>query len=191
MNFVVVLTTLERTGNVSGLDGFYFMSTPYELLYIVAATYTDEELSQIESKVKALLEKQTAVIDSITRLGKFRFAYPINKARHGHYIQVRFSVEPQAVPRIEAALRITSEVLRGLLLRLEEVGGDKFDLIQFTEVNVENREPRDDRARRRPTGEHPAKKFKPSEALKSVVIPELSAEELEKKIDAALSEEKA
>ena len=175
------------------------MSTPYELLYLVAATYTDEELSQIEAQVKTLLEKYTAVLDSSTRLGKFRLAYPIKKVRYGHYIQAKFTAEPQAAPQIEAALRITSEVLRFLLLRLEEVGGDKFDLIQFTEVNIENREPRDERGRRHVSGERLIKKVKPSEDLKSavealdgakeVVIPEFSAEELEKKIDAALAQE--
>lgn len=183
------------------------MPTAYELLYIVPATFTDEELSAVESQVKALLEKQRVTIDSTARLGKFRFTYPIKKFRYGHYIQVRMSAEPQQMREIESALRITTHVLRFLLLRQEEVGSDKFNMIQFTEVNIEAKEQKGDQFRKRPEAARRGavsslrRPSKTNEELKSavaalgatqeVVPPSLSTEELEKKIDAALSEEKA
>lgn len=175
------------------------MTTQYELLYIIPATFTDDDVGGIEANVKALLEKQGATIDETTRLGKFRLAYPIKHVRHGHYILAKFTAEGATVAKIDEALRISNDVLRHLILRADEAGGDKFELVQFTEVNLDTKES-DDRARRR-------REDRPEERkadIKSGVAvlegeaankkdeeeakPAMSAEELEKKIDSALSE---
>ncbi len=172
------------------------MTTQYELLYIIPATFTDDDVGRVEGNVKALLEKHGATIDSTARLGKFRFAYPIRRVKHGHYMLVRFSSDGASVSAIETALRISQEALRHLILRADEAGGEKFDLVQFTEVNLDTRDERP----RRPLME----KSKTSAEIKSAVavlerptvlapapiveVPELSAEALEKKIEAALEE---
>lgn len=177
------------------------MITQYELLYIIPATMTDEDVGVVENAVKALLEKHGATIDSTTRLGKFRFAYAIDNTRHGHYVLARFSAEGASIAAIEEALRITPEVLRHITLRADEAGGEKFDMIQFVEVNLDNKETGSDRRR---SDARRDEKPKASEEIKSAVAvlegakeaaapatpgaPELSAEELEKKIDAALEE---
>lgn len=174
------------------------MTTQYELLYIIPATFTDDDVGGIEANVKALLEKQGATIDETSRLGKFRLAYPVKHVRHGHYVLVKFTSEGAAVAKIDEALRISNDVLRHLILRAEEAGGDKFDLVQFTEVNLDTKES-DDRSRRR-REERPEERkadiksgvaVLEGEAAKKEeegAKPGLSAEELEKKIDSALSE---
>lgn len=170
------------------------MMTQYELLYIIPASFTDEDVGRIETNVKALLEKQGATIDSTSRLGKFRFAYPIKNARHGHYVMVRFSGEGAVVSKIDEALRISTEVLRHLILRADEAGGEKFDLVQFTEVNLDTKE--DDRSRRRTDKPDERKAeiksgvavLEGKEEEETKAVPTLSAEELEKKIDTALQE---
>jgi small subunit ribosomal protein S6 len=166
----------------------------YELLYIVPTTFTDEDVGTVEGNVKALLEKHGASVTDTARLGKIRFAYPIKKNRHGHYILVNFETEPKNVAKIDESLRISNEVLRHLILRADEAGG-KFDIVQFTEVNVDMK---DDRPRRK-RDEKPAEdKTKTTEELKSGVAaieskgekpvdaPALSDEELDKKLNAAL-----
>lgn len=166
----------------------------YELLYIIPATLTDEDVGTAETAVKAVLEKNGATIESVTRLGKFRLAYPIKKVRHGHYVLVYFTCERSVVSKIDMTLRITPEVLRHLTLRADEAGAEKFDLVQFNEVNVEAaKEARD--ARRR------EKSDKASDDLKSGVAAiegeaksddegkiAISDEEIDKKIDAALQD---
>jgi small subunit ribosomal protein S6 len=170
----------------------------YELLYIVPTTYTDEDVGTVEGNVKALLEKYGASVIETKRLGKFRFAYPIKKQRHGHYVLVRLETEPKTVAKIDEGLRISNEVLRHLILRADEVGGEKFDIVQFTEVNVDMK---DDRPRRRREEKSGEEKAKSTEELKtgvaaiegkeekSEVAPTevaLSDEELDKKLNAAL-----
>ncbi|MCC7357530.1 30S ribosomal protein S6 [Candidatus Uhrbacteria bacterium] len=166
----------------------------YELLYIIPATLTDEDVGAAETTVKTILEKNGATIESVNRLGKFRLAYPIKKVRHGHYVLVYFSCERPAISKIDMTLRITPVVLRHLTLRADEAVSEKFDLVQFTEVNVEAaKEARD--ARRREKSDAANDDLKSGVAVledgtKSDEEDKLtiSDEEIDKKIDAALQE---
>ena len=174
------------------------MPTLYELLYIIPATFTDEEVGTVETKVNALLTKYEGTVESTKRLGKMRFAYPIKNQRFGHYVLVMLKAEKSAIGKIETNLRITNEVLRHILLNAEDAGSDqKYDLIQFAEVNVEQKE---DRPRRRDKveakeGTKAGQEIK--EGVAALTEPKeeapatetLSAVELDKKIETALSED--
>ena len=184
------------------------MTTQYELLYIISENHSDDDIGKVENVVKALLEKYGATLDTTARLGKFRFAYPVKNTRYGQYVLVRFTSEGSAVKEIEEALRISSEVLRHIIVRADEAGGDKFEFLQFTEVNLDNKESGERRYGDRRTAPGAAK---PADEAKADVakveeakadeaktetaapaaaadesIPGLSADELDKKIDAAL-----
>lgn len=173
----------------------------YELMYIVPTSLTEEAVGKVESDVSALLTKHGATINKTVRLGKLRFAYPVKHERHGHYVLVRFTADPSAVKAMNEGLRLTmDQVLRYLILTTEEAGDEKFDLIQFQEVTVDTK---DDRARRaaRP-GKPVTEKTQTADQKAAVATLEeggeekpaadpvdmLSAEELQKKIDAALAE---
>jgi len=174
----------------------------YELLYIIPATLTDEDVGTAETAVKAVLEKNGAAIESTTRLGKFRLTYPIKKVRHGHYVLVYFTCERAIVGKIDQTLRITPEVLRHLTLRADEAGGEKFDLVQFVEVNVEAAKEAKE-ARRREKSDKAAEDLKngvvategaeekpaaATEEKSDEAKPALSDEEIDKKINAALQD---
>ncbi|MEI7512549.1 MAG: 30S ribosomal protein S6 [Candidatus Uhrbacteria bacterium] len=119
----------------------------YELLYIIPTSFTDDELGGVETKVAGLLTKVGATLESTERLGKFRFAYPIKDQRHGHYVLVMFNADPSVLAKLDELLRIMPEVLRSIVLSAEEAGSDeKYELVQFTEVDLNNKE---DRPRRR------------------------------------------
>lgn len=171
----------------------------YELLYLIPARLTDEEAGAVETKVSAVLTKYGATVESVKRLGKLRLAYPIKREHYGYYVLVHFSSETNALAKIEEALRITADVMRFLVLHADEVGMDqKYDLVEFAEVNIETKE---DRARRRDRREMKPKDHM-AEGLKEGVAamaaepepfstpkPTMSIEELEKKIETALSED--
>ncbi len=153
----------------------------YELLYIIPAKLTEEEAASVETKVASLLVKYGGTTESTKRLGKFRLAYPIDKEHFGYYVLVHFSAEPMAIAKIEEAFRITSEIMRHLILRADEAGADqKFDLVQFTEVNVETKE---DRRRRERRDASKSKEATPAPSSTTVI----TTEELEQKIETALS----
>ncbi|MFA6429421.1 MAG: 30S ribosomal protein S6 [Patescibacteria group bacterium] len=180
------------------------MSTRYELLYILPTTLTDDEVGGTETKINALLTKLGATIESTKRLGKFKLAYAINRQRHGHYVLVHFTAERTAMAKIDEILRITSDIVRHLILRADEAGDQKYNLVQFTEVVVENT--RDERRRREKQqeredkegaakAEEKAGEVKEGEKKEEAPVVEapktdaLSAEELELKIDKALTED--
>lgn len=164
----------------------------YELMYIVPTSFTDEDVSRIEGNIKALIEKHSASMLETKRLGKFRFAYPIKNQRHGTYILVQFESEPQNLAKLDEGLRISNEVLRHLIVRADEAGGSKFDIVQFTEVNIDNKE---DKPRRRKEDKDEKEKVSEDKAgVAALEKPEavadapivLSEEELDKKLNAAL-----
>ena len=186
----------------------------YELLYIIPATLTDEEVAKAETDIQALVQKYGGTPKESRRLGKFRLTYLIKKARHGHYVLAYFDAEPAAVAKINEALRISDNVLRHLILRADEAGGEEFSMVQFQEVVVEGTG-RDDRAKRRRQEREKTKTTDDAKAAadledkeeskdaeevtpvaaavasNAAVEPELiklSAEELDRKIDAALTE---
>ncbi len=169
------------------------MTTRYELLYIIPSTLTDDEVGGVETKVAAVLTKFGAQIESTKRLGKFRFAYPIDRQRHGHYVLVLFVSEASALAKIEENLRITADVLRHLVLRADEAGQDeKYELVQFTEINVDLKDDRAPRRREKAPEDAPKEETKvgvENKGSEVVLKEEISSEELEKKIETALSED--
>ena len=163
----------------------------YELMYLISADVTEDGVGRVEGTVSGILEKDGATIDSATRLGKFRLAYPIKGARYGHYQLVRFTCEPSVVIKIDEHLRITGDVIRHMILRADEVGDDKYEFVQFVEVDLNNKES-SDRRKREPSDEKKSEVKAAVEAIEGAkadeTAPVVNMEELEKKIDSALQE---
>ena len=84
----------------------------YELLYLLPATYAEEELAPIKEKIKALIKHRGGQITAEDSLGKRKLAYPVKKFRQGYYLLNEFDIEPQALNALNNDLRLTNEVLR-------------------------------------------------------------------------------
>lgn len=135
------------------------MAARYELLYIIPATVVETEVGDVETKISNLITKYGATVELTKRLGKLHLAYQINKQRYGYYTAVVFTCEQSSVAKIEESLRISNDILRHLITASEKsVEEQKFELVQFTEINVE-----EERARRREKSEA-AKEGEKSEA---------------------------
>ena len=174
----------------------------YELMYVVPASFTDEEAGKAEQSVAGMLAKAGATPTKTTRLGKLRLAYPIARQTHGHYVLVRFTAESSALSELNNLLRLSPDtVIRHLILRADEAGDEKYDLIPFQPVNVEERGDRSRRPRPAKEGKVAAPTVSDMKAQKEGVaalegdekstgedVSKLSSEDLEKKIDAALEE---
>jgi ribosomal protein S6 len=175
----------------------------YELMYIVPTSYTEEELGTVEKNVAQILEKNGATIVKSARLGKFRFTYPIKREQHGHYVLVHFQVEPLGVHGINEGLRMNQkEILRHIIVDGTEVA-EEYKLVQFQEVAVDggDRRRREKKEEKTDAADEAEKTQKegvaalegteeevaaPTEAKEG--IEKLSEEDLQKKIDAALTE---
>ncbi len=170
------------------------MAARYELLYIIPATVVETEVGGVETKISALITKYGANVELTKRLGKLHLAYQIKKQRYGYYVAVVFTAEQSAVAKIEENLRISNDILRHLITASEKsVEEQKFDLVQFTEVNVE-----EERARRREKAEAKDgekadgkdEAAKEGESKDGDKDEKTASEDLEKKVDAALEDDK-
>ena len=87
----------------------------YELLYLLPATFSEEELPGIREKIRRLLEKHNGKVLLEDSLGKRRFAYPIKKHRNGYYLTFDFELESSALKTPGQDIALAPEVLRHLV----------------------------------------------------------------------------
>jgi small subunit ribosomal protein S6 len=90
----------------------------YELVYILNPEMTEEAT---EARINGLSEFITAregVIDAVDKWGKRRMAYPIKHFLDGFYVLAKFKMSPSRSKELEANLRISEDVVRHLLIRL-------------------------------------------------------------------------
>ena len=59
-------------------------------------------------------------VSDIERWGKRKLAYPISRFMEGSYVLVRFKLKPTLGRELKANLQISEEVLRYLLIRLND-----------------------------------------------------------------------
>lgn len=166
------------------------MAARYELLYIIPATVVETEVGGVETKISTLITKYGATVELTKRLGKLHLAYQIEKQRYGYYVAVVFTAEKASVAKIEESLRISNDILRHMITASEKtVEEQKFDLVQFAEINVE-----EERARRREKAESKDGETKEKEGESKEEKPaDDKAVEAgdDKKVEAAPAEDKA
>jgi len=89
----------------------------YEILYIVRADLDDDKVQDIIKRVNTLIEKAGGSVERTNIWGKRKLAYEVKHQKEGSYILQDFQIGPDRVPELEAALKITEEVLRHLVVR--------------------------------------------------------------------------
>ena len=91
----------------------------YETLYIVDSTLTDEQTDAIISKYSTLITEQGGEVQAAGKWDRRRLAYEIKGRREGLYILMYFSGEPAAGKELDRVFRISDEVIRHIILRIE------------------------------------------------------------------------
>lgn len=91
----------------------------YETLYIVDTTLTDEQIDAIISKFSEVVTGQGGEIQAAGRWDKRRLAYEVKGRREGLYILMYFSGEPAVEKELDRVFRISEEVFRHIILRIE------------------------------------------------------------------------
>jgi len=88
---------------------------------IVLKPHFEEEAAKAEfEKIHALITRFGGTVEKVDEWGRRRLAYEIEKLREGIYCFFTFTAEPSAPAEIEARLRIMEEVLRYLIVCVEE-----------------------------------------------------------------------
>ena len=92
----------------------------YEVLYIVRADLDDEKVQDVVKRVNTLIDRAGGTAERTNLWGKRKLAYEVKHQKEGSYVLQDFQIGPDRIPELEAALKITEEVLRHLIVRKPE-----------------------------------------------------------------------
>jgi len=86
----------------------------YELLYIIDAAKTEEEIAALVERFKTLIE-QNGTVTEMEEWGKRKLAYLIDYKSEGYYVLVKFTSAPAFPAELERVMKITEGVIRSLI----------------------------------------------------------------------------
>ena len=92
----------------------------YEITVVVSAKIEDEARTATIDKVKGYVERFGGKVTNVEEAGKKKLAYDIQKMSEAFYYFVQFDAEATAPAEIESRVRIMDNVLRYLIVRLDE-----------------------------------------------------------------------
>lgn len=93
----------------------------YELMVVLSPQVPDEEVPDaVERLVKRPVEGFGGSCDEIDQWGRRKLAYPIQKHLEGNYVLTRVQFDPGRTRDLERGLMISEEVLRHLLVRVDD-----------------------------------------------------------------------
>lgn len=107
----------------------------YELLYIVQPELDEEALGNLVSAIQEAITANGGGILDLEEMGRRRLAYPINHHLEGFYVLLHARMNQRAIDALERALRLSEDVLRYLLIKVE-ISGDTEEA-QEADVDVE------------------------------------------------------
>lgn len=156
----------------------------YELMYVLGSHVADDEVPKISASILKFAEDFGGTEVKEAQLGKKKLAYPIGKTRNGHYIVVNFVMDAKNINAFDAKIRTQDQsIIRYIIVNLDEhlarMAKDK--IVQSKIV------------RKGPPAEvtvpTPKTSIEPKVQKEAPVLVELNQEELDKKIEEALSED--
>jgi len=92
----------------------------YELVLVIDPEIEDEQFDAAVDKVKQFVSSRGGEVTDVNPWGKRRLAYPIKKRTEGNYVVTHFRLDPAQTAELEAALGLSEDVLRHLLVRMDE-----------------------------------------------------------------------
>lgn len=91
----------------------------YELVVVVTPEGGEEAFEARIAAVSKLVTGRGGTIINTDRWGKRKLASPVKHHREGLYFLVRFNADTQLGKELDAHLRMSEDVLRHMLVRLE------------------------------------------------------------------------
>ena len=94
----------------------------YELTYIIDAALEESDRKALIEKISGVIASNGGEIEKVdeTFWGKRRLAYPINYKTEGWYVLVTLKAPAELPRELERNLKINENVLRYLVVKLEE-----------------------------------------------------------------------
>ncbi len=91
----------------------------YELMLVLRPDLAEDRVQATLDRITRSISAAEGQLVKVSPWGRRRLAYPIGQFRDGSYYIVLFDAPSPAVDEIEQGLRITEELLRHLVTRVE------------------------------------------------------------------------
>lgn len=91
----------------------------YELAFIVRPDLDDEGVTEVVEKVSQHVKSIDGEVTSVDVWGRRALAYPIDNHRDGVYVLFQAKMPPSALSELERNLKLSEEIIRYLLIKVE------------------------------------------------------------------------
>jgi small subunit ribosomal protein S6 len=158
----------------------------YELMYLLGAHVADDEVPRVSAQILKFAEDFGGTDVKESQLGKKKLAYPIGKTRNGHYVVVNFAMDGKNINTFDAKIRTQDQnIIRYLLVNLDEHLA-RMEKDRIAQSKIVRKGPPAEAAVTDKSGKTTAETSAKKPAAPLV---EINQEELDKKIEAALTED--
>jgi len=92
----------------------------YQSVLILKPDLEEAQVDQSVEKITSILQKFGGSIIKLDKWGKKRLAYRVKKNKFGYYLNIYHTCEPGKVPDLEGEYQLYDQVIKYLVIRLEE-----------------------------------------------------------------------
>ncbi len=113
----------------------------YELMLVIRPDLAEERVQATLDRITRSISAAEGQLVKVSPWGRRRLAYPIGPHREGSYYIALFDAPSAAIEELERGLRITEELLRYLVTRVERPAARRTD-VEVAPPDEEEEEPR-------------------------------------------------
>jgi small subunit ribosomal protein S6 len=86
----------------------------YECLYIISPEVADDAREAVIAKFSDFITKNGGKVESVSKIGLKKLAYPIKFKREGFYVLMDYEAEGNLPKEMEKLMNITESILRSM-----------------------------------------------------------------------------
>lgn len=94
--------------------------TNYEIMFIVKTTIGSDKIKSTIENMKKIVTNGKGKIVEAKEMGEKKLAYSIKKELSGYYYVLKVSATPEVVSEFDRKASIDENILRHLIIRLDE-----------------------------------------------------------------------
>jgi len=92
----------------------------YELIVIAVPQLDDEGVASLNQRVTDWITAGNGIVTGTDVWGRRQMTYAIRKLSEGIYVKYDFQLSPSAARELERSLRLDEQIIRHLVVRLDE-----------------------------------------------------------------------
>jgi small subunit ribosomal protein S6 len=89
----------------------------YEGIFIIKPEIKDEDVKNVFKVISDSVTKHGGTVKKEEPWGRRSLAYPVKKAKEGHYLKLDFIAPTSAIAKLEEAYRLNDDILRTMITR--------------------------------------------------------------------------